>query len=105
MITFKSRATSSVMMFDDVGKQLLEIMGKTHDLAGIITLEQLPDAIKALRRAADEDRARAWQHKPDEDQDDNAPRGPASVSLAQRAVPLINMMVESLQAREPVIWG
>ena len=50
MMTFKSRATASVIMFDEVGKQVLEIMGKTADREGIITLEQLPQAIEALSR-------------------------------------------------------
>ena len=103
MITFKSRATASVMMFDEVGKQMLDIMGKLWSPQGIITLEQLPDAIARLTRAAEEGRQRA-RGEPEEEPED-APPTPRPIGLSQRAVPLIDMLNESLRAREPVIWG
>ena len=51
IITFKSRATADTIMFGDVAKDLLSLMGKAFEPRGIITLEQLPDAIARLRQA------------------------------------------------------
>ena len=101
MITFQSRATASVMMFDEAGKQMLDIMGKAYSPEGTITVEQLPQAIECLRCAAAEDRLRPAS----EDEEEEEARGPRAISLSQRAVPLIDMLTRSLQADEPVIWG
>ena len=104
IITFKSRATADTIMFGDVAKELLQLMGKSFDTRGIITLEQLPDAIAALRKAAEASRAaQKGQPEPD-DADIDRSVTPIPVSLAQRAVPLIEQFERSLRASQPVIW-
>ena len=102
IITFKSRATADTLMFGDVAKALLSLMGKPFEPRGIITLEQLPAAIAALRKAAEDSRA-AQRGQPEQDDADPA-RTPVPVSLAQRAVPLIEQFERSLRASQPVIW-
>lgn len=102
IITFKSRATADTLMFGDVAKELLALMGKPFEPRGIITLEQLPDAIAALRKAAEDSRA-AQRAQADPDDADQA-HPPVPVSLSQRAVPLIEQLERSLRAGQPVIW-
>lgn len=104
MITFKSRATASVMMFDAVATTLLDIMGKSAEPTGIITVEQLPGAIEKLRAAAQADRSEPRAPQDETEAEEDTPRAAPAVSLAQRAVPLIDMLSESLRADEPVIW-
>jgi hypothetical protein len=103
IITFKSRATADTIMFGDVAKELLKLMGKPFDTRGIITLEQLPDAIAALKEAAADSRA-AQSGQPDDDIEPGTPAAAIPVSLAQRAVPLIEQLERSLRASQPVIW-
>jgi hypothetical protein len=104
IITFKSQATADTIMFGDVAKDLLSLMGKSFEPRGIITLEQLPDAIAALRKAADDSRA-AQRGQPDPDEAlAEHPAATIPVSLAQRAVPLIEQLERSLRASQPVIW-
>lgn len=103
MITFKSRAAASVMMFDEVARQLLEIMGKTPDDQGIITLKQLPQALARLEAAASGDRARGRAAEEGEEEEEVA-SGPRAISLSQRAVPLIELLSRSVESKEPVIW-
>lgn len=106
MIVFKSQATGDVMMFDDVGKRLLVIMGKSPDKQGVITVEQLPDAIARLKQAAMQSKA---PPKPadDEEPKEKTPSGSQRdfVSLAQRAAPLIEMLERALKEEKPVVWG
>ncbi|MEY3202387.1 MAG: hypothetical protein RIR70_1937 [Pseudomonadota bacterium] len=107
MISFKSRATESVMMFDEVGKQLLDIMGKVYSPDGIITVEQLPQAIERLNRAAEQDREAARARVLAEEQaaeEEGVAVPPRAIGLSQRAVPLIDILTRSLKAQEPVIW-
>lgn len=102
IITFKSRAAGDVIMFGDVAKSMLKIMGKDpEDRQGIVTVEQLPDAISRLRRAIDEDKAKRQAQADDED--DEAGRN--RVSLTQRAVPLLELLQYSLRDEQPVTWG
>lgn len=103
IVTFKSRATADTIMFGDVARELLKRMGKPFDTRGIITLEQLPDAIAALKRAAEESRS-AQSGQPDDDIEPGTPAITLPVSLAQRAVPLIEQLERSLRASQPVIW-
>jgi Domain of unknown function (DUF1840) len=108
MIVFRSQAAADIMMFDDVARRMMEIMGKEPSDRGIVTVEQLPDAIARLKAAIAEDHAR-HQGEPEEDrpQTEEVPGGSrrAYVGLAQRAVPLVQMLEYSLQDDKPVMWG
>ncbi|MFK7966570.1 MAG: DUF1840 domain-containing protein [Burkholderiaceae bacterium] len=98
---FKSRATGSVIMTQDIAEALLAAMGKTPGATGIITVEQLPAAIAALRHDLPADASDEGQESTDDDDDE--PK--SSVSLKQRAFPLIEMMETALKAGKDVTWG
>lgn len=108
MITFQSDAAGDVMMFDKVAQHMMEIMGKGVTTRGVITVEQMPECIARLKAAIAEDRARA--RGPAATADDEDPSGGrlgagAPVSLAQRAVPLLEQLELSLAREKPVLWG
>ena len=109
LITFKSATGADVIMFGDIARKLVAIVGKDpQDGKGIVTVEQLPDAIARLRAAIDEDKARHAGHAQDEDEDEPDPerRGMAApVSLAQRAWPLLDLLQLSQKEGVPVVWG
>lgn len=107
LITFKSKASGDVIMFADVAKRLLEIMGKEPTDKGIVTVEQLPEALARLRKAAEEDRAaqRATQARRDAAGGEETHGGQGGVSLSQRAVPLIELLEWSVKKAVPVTWG
>ncbi|MDX5445976.1 MAG: DUF1840 domain-containing protein [Zoogloeaceae bacterium] len=110
VITFQSRATSDVMMFGDVAERLLSIVGKDPKATrGILTVEQLPEAIARLNEAIEADRNRAREAdraNPDREEDEDIPEGMAApVSLHQRGWPLLEMMARSHAEGVPVTWG
>jgi hypothetical protein len=108
MITFHSAAAADVMMFDDVAKRMMEIMGKEQLDRGIVTVEQLPDAIFRLKQAIADDRARhSGTHEEDRPKTEEVPNGSQRpfVSLAQRALPLVELLEYSLRDEKPVLWG
>lgn len=106
MITFQSDASGDVMMFDAVAKQMMELMGKEVTTRGVVTPEQMPGCIARLQAAIAADRA---QGSPPQDEEADAAAGltgvNAPVSLAQRAVPLVEQLERSLAAEKPVLWG
>jgi hypothetical protein len=106
MITFRSRASSDVMMFDDVAKRMMDLMGKEHTARGVITVEQLPEAIARLKAAIAADKA-LHAGELDAPESEPVPGGGqrAYVGLAQRATPLVELLQYSLKDETPVTWG
>ncbi|MDQ8020741.1 MAG: DUF1840 domain-containing protein [Moraxellaceae bacterium] len=105
LITFQSPAGADVIMFGEAAQKLLQILGKDpQDHQGIVTEAQLPAAISALQAAIATDRAQA-QPEPDDNEDAERPRGMATpVSLAQRAVPLLDLLGHARREGKPVTW-
>ncbi len=113
LVTFKSNASADVIMFGDIAKRLITLLGKDPDDGkGIVTVEQIPEAIARLKAAIEEDRQRQAElergrTEDDDEADKEAGRSGmnAPVGLAQRAWPLLNMLEESQREGTPVVWG
>jgi len=102
IVTFKSKAAGDVIMFGDSAHALMKVMGKSVDRTGIITPEQLPGAIAALKAAIEESRS---QPAPDEEVEAEKPAMTQHVSLAQRAIPLLELLEWAQKKNTPVTWG
>lgn len=103
MIVFRSEVGPDIMMFDDVARHMMELMGKEKSGRGVVTVEQIPDAIGRLKAAAMHDRTLPRDDKPGDDGDTGESAPP--VSLTQRVVPLIELLEISLAQKTPVTWG
>ncbi len=104
LIIFKSPASGDVIMFQKNGQDMLTVLEKDkNDAKGIITLEQLPEAISRLRAAIEIDKARSRAQP--EDDEDPLPGTPIPVNFFQRAVPLLELLERSLKDKVPVTWG
>ncbi|MCZ4303877.1 DUF1840 domain-containing protein [Zoogloeaceae bacterium G21618-S1] len=102
---FKSAAGADVIMLGATAQAMFKALGRDADSpTGIVTVEQLPDAIARLKQAIDADRAA--QAKDDPDAEENAPRGMAApVSFYQRAWPLLELLELAKNEQKPVTWG
>jgi hypothetical protein len=108
IVTFKSAASADVIYFGDVAERLMTLMGKDASEKGIVTVEQLPDAIAQLKAAIAADREAHRQQVLDEEQKTETGTNGGTrprVSLTQRAVPLLAMLEEALEEKRPVVWG
>jgi hypothetical protein len=104
LITFKSAASGDVMMHGENGKELLRALGKDPDAdKGIVTVEQMPGAIAAIRAAVEADKS--TQREPPDTIEDADGEPDDSIHLAQRALPLLELLERSLQDKVPVTWG
>lgn len=99
---FKSRAAGTVTMTAAVAERLLAIVGKTPGPHGVFTVEQMGPAISALQAAVAREKA---ESAPDDDDDRDRRDGARSVSLAQRAWPLIELLRAAMKAEQVVTWG
>ena len=97
---FKSKAAGDTLMLGPQGDQLLALLGREPAAKGIIESADMPAAIDALQRAADQDDARRAQPG-----DDDAASGHDPVSLRRRIWPMVEMMRHAHAAGEPIVWG
>ncbi|WP_129775749.1 DUF1840 domain-containing protein [Peristeroidobacter soli] len=111
LVTFRSTATESITMFEDVAVQLLKLMGATGRIPGALGPDDVPAALSQLERATE--RIKAGTHatparpadnedsrNEDEDDEDNE----APVDLATRAVPLLSILKRAAAAKAELVW-
>ena len=86
---------------------MMEVLRKAPRPKGIVTAEQLPEAIARLKAAVAQDKAEKPVVDHDERLFEKTPEGGKReyVSLARRAVPLIELLEYSLKEEVPVTWG
>jgi hypothetical protein len=113
LVTFKSKAGADVIMFGEAAGRLLAVLGKdAGEAKGIVTVEQLPEAISRLQAAIEAERARrdaksVAEREAEEDAEREAGRTgmAASVDLARRAWPLLDLLRRAKASGAPVVWG
>ena len=100
---FKSQADGDVIMLQNNGDQMLTIVGKEPSPQGIITVEQIPAAIAALKAAIEVHEA-AESLRTEHPEEEVEVEGD-SVMLRQRAAPFIDLLKRSAEAGKDVLWG
>lgn len=105
LVKFNSSVSGEMLMLADAAKRILAIIGKEATQRGVISEEQLPEALASLRRAVAEEKA-GQAGKPDNgypDPDDESAAEPP-VGLARRAYPFIEMLESTLREDGFVLW-
>lgn len=97
LVTFTTKAYADITMFGDIALALLKMMGHSATVPGAILAEDVPVALERLTAAIA--KAKAAPGKEDQDQD-----GPG-ISMAHRALPLINLLSAAAKANCNVMWG
>ncbi|GLS82990.1 DUF1840 domain-containing protein [Paraferrimonas haliotis] len=93
MITFSSKYHADIMMFDEVGRQLLKMANLSATVPGALKPEQVLQAKQALTDGL--------AHLNEElDGSDEQP----SIGLSTRALPLLQLMDSALANDEYVMW-
>jgi hypothetical protein len=112
LVTFRSKAGASITMFGDHALRLLELMGASGKVPGAFNPEDVPAALRRLQAGLQAHTERTMTPAPpalnedraeDEDEDDE-PRRAASVSLATRAAPLVDLLQRAAASKTALIW-
>ncbi|MGF1703674.1 DUF1840 domain-containing protein [Photobacterium makurazakiensis] len=109
LVTFKCKASGNIMMFGDVAKQMLQMMGYCENIPGAIDAEDVTGALNKLKAALSkiqELELKAEQNaKQDIDIDDlNTIDVEPVVNLVRRAYPLIEMLELAKKENCHVMW-
>ncbi len=96
LVTFSTDAYADITMFGDIALTMLEMMGHSKTVPGAILAADVPEALSRLKTSIDAEKA----SPPVEDQDEDEP----VVSIADRALPLINLLTAAAKAECNVMW-
>lgn len=117
-VKFKSQATGDLVMVQAHARALLRVLGKSADEPGILEVADMPSALQTLRQLPQEAVEPADQVGDERDEQDDerdvaepgaerrsVPFMDESVSLGQRAWPLIRMIERAQAESKPIVWG
>ena len=109
LFKFKSQATSDLIMLEADARKLLKIILGDDPVKGIVQFMDLPQAIAALELAVAQDESnrkqRAEQKEPLVSGEDEDLMPLHSVSLSQRAAPMLKLLKRCLTEESDVVWG
>lgn len=97
LMTFQCIACADITMFGSVGLQMVKMMGEHESASGAINEDNVPAALEKLKAAVAH--AKENDHTPSSYDGDEQ-----SVSIATRAVPLIDMLNAAIEEHCPVMW-
>lgn len=111
LVVFRSKAAGEIFMFAETARRILEIIGKEAGPRGVITADQVPDALAKLQAAVDEEKAQLAEAQ--RRGEDAARRGDPvdeaaaarAITLGQRAYPLLEMMRAAAKKKVDITWG
>jgi hypothetical protein len=102
---FKSRDTGDLVMLQQHGRRVLEIIGKDPAQQGIVLPQQMPAAVQALRDAAVQEEADQKRQREEAEAKGEPLPEFDHVSLRMRSAPFIEMMERCEKAGVEIVWG
>lgn len=96
LVTFKTENYPDITMFGDVALAMLKMMGHSTTVPGAIRAEDVPAALSRLTAAIDAEKSSPVL--PDKDADEPV------ISVAHRALPLIELLTAAVESESYVMW-
>jgi len=93
LVTFTTKAYADITMFGDVAVALLKMAGHSGTVPSAIRAEDVPAALERLTAAINAGKGAQPTGSKD-----------AAVSMAHRALPLINLLTAAAKEKRDVMW-
>ena len=100
LVTFRTKTYSNITMFGDVGVKLLKLMGHSGTVPSAIKAEDVPAALQRLRAAIAQQEPEPLPAGEVRDGEAEVP-----VTLARRALPLIELLEAAAAEKSDVTWS
>jgi hypothetical protein len=100
IVTFETEVHANITMFGDVAVALIKLMGHSGSVPGALMAADVPAALERLKRAVAERPDESLDPEPTGANEDDEP----NVSLAHRALPLIQLLESAAAAGKNVMW-
>ncbi|MHB1093669.1 DUF1840 domain-containing protein [Thiobacillus sp.] len=102
LVTFTCKAYADITMFGDVALGMLKMMGHSETVPGAILAEDVPAALDRLQRAVATLKETPARNESGEARDNDPDE--SRVSLAHRALPLIELLAAAAKENCNVMW-
>jgi hypothetical protein len=96
LVTFSTKAYADITLFGDIALTLLKMMGHSATIPGAILAADVPAALSRLTSAMAVEKTLQPIENKDEDEHE--------VSMANRALPLINLLSAAAKESWNVMW-
>jgi hypothetical protein len=96
LVTFTTDAYADITMFGDVALNMLRMMGHSATVPGAIRAEDVPEALNRLTTALNAERSSPLPADKNNDE--------PVVSIAHRAIPLMNLLAAAVKEKSYVTW-
>jgi hypothetical protein len=96
LVTFTTDAYADITMFGDVALAMLKMMGHSATVPGAILAADVPEALSRLKAAINAEKT----SPPVADKNTDEPE----VSMANRGLPLINLLAAAAKKNSNVMW-
>ena len=109
LVVFRSKAAAEIFMFAETAQRLLQIVGKTDFVRGVIPADEVARALGSLTAAVEREKAALREQRAHQELDERT--GDAyrerlqPITLGQRAFPLIEMLRAAQRKQADVTWG
>ena len=110
LVTFKCKVSGNIVMFGDVAKQMLKMMGFCETIPGAICAEDIPVALVNLQQATHrihkqetDIQGESGSQTGSNEEFDELDAEPV-ISLNTRAVPLIEMLEAAKREECHIMW-
>lgn len=106
LVRFTSQATANLLMFDDVARALLKIVGKSPTQRGVITVEEMAPALSHLVAMAEQEK----HLKEGASVKETLPVPEVGIEpheligLSVRAQPFIKMLQQAQREKKEIVW-
>jgi hypothetical protein len=101
LVTFQTKAFANITMFGDVAIKLLTLMDHSGTVPSAIGPEDIPKALRRLKKAIAEEEAAMPSEENGIENDDSEEE---FVSLRNRALPLIQLLEAAEKEQVAVMW-
>jgi len=101
LVTFTTKAYADITMFGDVAVAMLKMMGHSGTVPSAILAADVPAALNRLTTAIEAQKGKPPAEHEARDKDADEP----PVSMATRALPLIELLAAATKAEEDVMWS
>lgn len=101
LITFTTDAYANITMFENVALAMLKMMGHSQTVPGAILAADVPRALDRLKAAINAEETSLPNDEKEEGDEENEP----VVSMADRALPLIELLTAAQKAECNVMWN
>lgn len=110
LVVFRSKAAGEIFMFAETARRIFDIIGKPNAPRGVISAEQVGDALARLTAAVEEEKEQIRRAREEAEQaqrrgETAGEDGARAITLAQRAYPLLEMMQAAQKKGVDITWG